>query len=49
MNNLSTDEWLMSKLINWGLTNLYEWLEKIADDFCEEKEIEEHTSIDDVK
>ena len=40
---------LMHKLSNNGQINLSKWFEKIVDDFCEEKEIEEHTSFNHVK
>jgi len=36
-------------LINGGKTNLYDWVEKIAEYFCEEQVVEEHTSLDNVK
>jgi hypothetical protein len=41
---------LMHKLSNGGRTNLFEFrFENIVDEFCEEKDIEEHTSFDNVK
>ena len=40
---------LMHKMNNGGQTNLSKWFEKIVDNFCEEKEIEECTSFNDIK
>ena len=37
---------LLEKLIRVGRTNLSEWFEKITDEFCEEKAIEERTSVE---
>ena len=37
------EEQLLEKLIRGGRTNLLEWCEKIADDFCEEQAIEDRT------
>ena len=40
---------LMHKLHNGGRTNLYERLEKVCDDFCEEQAIEDRTSLEEVE
>src|SRR5882757_7336073 len=40
---------LLQKLIRGGRTNLSEWFEKIANDFCEEQAVEERTSVETVK
>ena len=39
----------MEKLIHGGRTNLSEWFEKIANDFCEEQAVEDRTSMETVK
>jgi len=36
MHKQAKYEELLSKLINDGWTNMYEWVEKIFKDFCEE-------------
>ena len=43
------DQQLLEKLIRGGRTNLLEWFEKIADDFCEEQAVEDRTSVETVK
>ena len=40
---------LLQKLIRGGRTNLSEWFEKIADDFCEEQAVEDMTSVETVR
>ena len=40
---------LLKKPIRGGRTNLSEWFEKIADDFCEEQVVEDRTSVETVK
>ena len=40
---------MLDKLFQGGSTNLSEWFEKIADDFCEEQAIEDRTSVETVK
>ena len=40
------DQELVDKLIWGGRTNLSEWFEKITDEFCKEKAIEDRTSIE---
>src|SRR5713226_8022809 len=40
---------LLDKLFRGGRKNLSEWFEKIADDFCEERAIEDRTSVETVK
>ena len=40
------DQELLEKLIRGGRTNLSEWFEKIADEFCKEQAIEERTLIE---
>ena len=37
---------MLEKLIRGGRTNLSEWFEKITDEFCEEKAIEEITLVE---
>ena len=39
----------MQKIHNNGRTDLYEWLENICNDFCEEQAIEDKTSLEEVK
>ena len=36
---------LLEKQIRGGRTNLSEWFEKIADDFCEEQAVKDRTSV----
>ena len=43
------EQQLLEKLIRGGWTNLLEWFEKIADDFCEEQAVEDRTSVETVK
>ena len=43
------DQQLLEKPIHMGRTNLLEWFEKIADYFCEEKAVEDITSLEIVK
>src|SRR5712692_9701213 len=43
------EEQLLEKLIRGGRTNLSEWCEKIADNFCEEQAVEDRTSVETVK
>ena len=43
------EEQLLQKLIRGGRTNLSEWFEKIADDFCEEQAVEDRTSVETVR
>ena len=43
------DQELLEKLIRGGQTNLSKWFEKITDEFCEEKAIEERTSVETVQ
>ena len=40
------DQQLLDKLIQGGRTNLLEWFEKIADEFCEEQVVEERNSVE---
>ena len=40
---------LQEKLICGGRTNLSEWFEKIVGEFCEEKAVEERTSVETIK
>ena len=40
---------LLEKLIRGGRTNLLEWFEKITDEFCEEKAIEERISVETIQ
>ena len=40
------DQQLLDKPIQGGRTNLSEWFEKIADEFCKEKAVEERTSVE---
>ena len=43
------EEQLLQKLNRGGRTNLSEWFEKIADDFCEEQAVEDRTSVETVR
>ena len=43
------DQQLLDKQIQGGRTNLSEWFEKIADEFCEEQAVEERTSVETIK
>ena len=47
--NETKEQQLLEKLIRGGRTNLSEWFEKIADDFCEEQAVEDRTSVETVK
>ena len=47
--NATKEQQLLEKLIRGGRTNLSEWFEKIADDFCEEQAVEDRTSVETVK
>ena len=40
---------LMQKLRNDGQPNIYKWVKKIADEFCEKQAIEDHTSFNNIK
>ena len=41
MNNIIKDKKVISKFNNNGQTNLHEWVEKIVDELCEEKVVNE--------
>ena len=43
------DQQLLEKLIRCGRTNLSEWFEKITNECCEEKAIEEITSVETIQ
>ena len=43
------EQQLLEKLIRRSRTNLFEWFEKIVDDFCEEQKVKDRTSIETVK
>ena len=43
---VTKEQQLLEKLIRGGRTNISEWFEKITDDFCEEKAIEERTLVE---
>ena len=43
------DQQLLEKMIHGGRTNLSEWFEKIADEFCEEQVVEDRASMEIVK
>jgi hypothetical protein len=49
MNNKTKNEEFLSKVINGRRTNLYEWVKKIDEEFYQEKEMKEHTSLDAIK
>ena len=51
MRNLDEikEQQLLEKLIHGGRTNLSEWFEKIADNFCEEQVVKDGTSVEIVK
>ena len=40
---------MLERLIRGGRTNLFEWFEKIADDFCEEQAVKDRTLVETVK
>ena len=46
MPKATKDQELLKKLIWGGITNLSEWFEKIANEFCQEQEVEERVSIE---
>ena len=46
---VTKDQQLLEKLIRGGRTNLSEWFEKIADEFCQEQAIEERTSVETIQ
>ena len=43
------EQQLLEKLIRGGRTNLLEWFEKIADDFCEEQALKDINLVETVK
>ena len=43
------EQQLLDKLFHGGRTNLSEWFEQIADEFCEEQAVEDRTSVETVK
>ena len=43
------DQELLHKLIRGGRTNLLEWFERIPDQFCEERTMEERVFIESIK
>ena len=43
------DQELLQKLSRGGRTNLSEWFEKIADEFCQEQAIEERVSVESIE
>ena len=43
------DQQLLEKLIRGGRTNLSERFEKIDDEFCEEKAVEDRTLVETIK
>src|SRR5229473_5667688 len=47
--DMTKEQQLLEKLIRGGTTNLSEWFEKIVDDFCEERAVENRTSVETVK
>ena len=47
--DMTKEQQLLDKLFRGGRSNLSEWFEKIADDFCEEQAVEERTSVETVK
>ena len=51
MKNLegTKDQLLLEKLIFMARTNLSKWLEKIANEFCEEQAVEDRTLVETVK
>ena len=40
---------LLDKLIQGGRSNLSEWFEKIADEFCEDQAVEERTLVETIQ
>ena len=46
---MTKENQLLDKLSRGGRTNLSEWFEKIPDEFCEEKAVEDQTSVETVK
>ena len=47
--NKTKEEQLLKNLIRGGRTNLSEWCEKIANEFCEKQAIKDRTSVETVK
>ena len=43
------DQELLEKQIRGGRTNLSEWFEKIAEEFCEEQAIEERNLVETIQ
>ena len=43
------EQQLLEKLIRGGRTNLSEWFDKIADDFCGEQAVEDKTLVETAK
>ena len=46
---VAKDQQLLEKLFRRGRTNLSEWFKKVVNEFCEEKAIEERTSVETIK
>ena len=46
---VTKDQQLLEKLIRGGTTNLSEWFKNITDKFCDEKVVEEITSVETIK
>ena len=46
---MTKEQKFLDKLFRGGRTNLSEWFEKIANDFCEEKAVKDRTSVETVK
>ena len=46
---VTKEQHLLEKMIRGGRTNLPEWFEKIADDFCAEQAVEDRTSVETAK
>jgi len=40
---------LMTRIINGEQTNLYKWFDQVYEYFCEERAINEHTSIEEIR
>ena len=43
---MTKDQELLKKLIQGGITNLFEWFEKIVDELCQEQAVEERVSVE---
>ena len=43
------DQELLQKWIRGGRTNLSDWFEKIADEYCQEKVVEERVSVESIE